>query len=443
LIHVSGHDGKEFNVLVRQGAHEGGTVSDLQFVEGAVLDTRRFSSWSRTCGLNYTIGRTESGRHLELPISGRLGPDASVEKVAFEAQRCRFAGPQLPCSSWRHRAVMHRTKAGDVGRLPLIAIRWNIFVLQLCLCFNALHNLWRAAMHKKTYSLPGTSVRSGGKPLSMPFTLEGKTALVTGSGRGIGRAIANKLAAAGASVMVNDLDEAAVTETDCGLRKAGYQAAHLVGDLTDPAFPDELVQATLHNFGALDIIVNNAGYTWDNVIQKTTDQQFQAMLDIHLIVPFRVLRAASTHIRESAKTEIAAGRRVMRKVVNITSISGTQGNAGQAGYAAGKAGVIGLTKTLAREWGRYNVNVNAVGFGLIDTRLIQPLNGDSGGDIEMHGNRIRIGVQPAMLDAAKKSSPLGRLGTPEEAAGAVLFFCSPLSDYVTGEVLICGGGFHF
>ena len=277
----------------------------------------------------------------------------------------------------------------------------------------------------------------------MPFTLEGKTALVTGSGRGIGRAIANKLAGAGASVMVNDLDEAAVTETDCGLRKAGYQAAHLVGDLTDPAFPDKLVQATLDNFGALDIIVNNAGYTWDNVIQKTTDEQFQAMLDIHLVVPFRVLRAASTHIRETAKTEIAAGRRVMRKVVNITSISGTQGNAGQAGYAAGKAGVIGLTKTLAREWGRYNVNVNAVGFGLIDTRLIQPLNGDSDGDIEMHGKRIRIGVQPAMLDAAKKSSPLGRLGTPEEAAGAVLFFCSPLSDYVTGEVLICGGGFHF
>lgn len=276
----------------------------------------------------------------------------------------------------------------------------------------------------------------------MPFTLEGKTALVTGAGRGIGRAIATKLASAGAAVMINDLDEAVVKETDCGLRKAGYQAAHIVGDLTEPSFPEELVHATLDNFGALDIIVNNAGYTWDNVIQKTTDEQFQAMIDIHLVVPFRVLRAASAHIREAAKAEIAAGKRVMRKVVNITSISGTQGNAGQAGYAAGKAGVIGLTKTLAREWGRYNVNVNAVGFGLIDTRLIQPLNGD-GGDIEMHGNRIRLGVQPAMLDAAKKSSPLGRLGSPDEAAGAVLFFCSPLSDYVTGEVLICGGGFHF
>ncbi len=276
----------------------------------------------------------------------------------------------------------------------------------------------------------------------MPFTLEGRTALVTGAGRGIGRAIASKLASAGAAVMINDLDESAVSDTDCGLRKAGYRAAHAVGDLTNPSFPKELVQATLDTFGTLDIIVNNAGYTWDNVIQKTTDEQFQAMLDIHLVVPFRVLRAASGYIREAAKNEIAAGKRVMRKVVNITSISGTQGNPGQAGYSSGKAGVIGLTKMLSKEWGRYNVNVNAVGFGLIDTRLIQPLNGE-GSELEMHGNRIRLGVQPAMLEAAKKASPLGRLGTADEAAGAVLFFCSPLSDYVTGEVLICGGGFHF
>jgi 3-oxoacyl-[acyl-carrier protein] reductase len=298
-------------------------------------------------------------------------------------------------------------------------------------------------MHKKAAHLASeTSFLTGEKRPRMPFTLEGRTALVTGAGRGIGRAIATKLASAGAAVMINDLDEAAVTETDCGLRKAGYQVAHAVGDLTNPSFPDELVKATLDNFGAVDIIVNNAGYTWDNVIQKTTDEQFQAMLDIHLVVPFRVLRAASGYIREAAKAEIAAGKRVMRKVVNITSISGTQGNAGQAGYSSGKAGVIGLTKMLSKEWGRYNVNVNAVGFGLIDTRLIQPLNGE-GTNLEMHGNQIRLGVQPAMLEAAKKASPLGRLGSADEAAGAVLFFCSPLSDYVTGEVLICGGGFHF
>jgi 3-oxoacyl-[acyl-carrier protein] reductase len=276
----------------------------------------------------------------------------------------------------------------------------------------------------------------------MSFTLEGKTALVTGAGRGIGRAIAEKLAHAGAAVMVNDLDEPALLETEALLGSNGHPAHHLAGDLTAPSFPDTLIKATLDVFGAVDIIVNNAGYSWDNVIQKMTDEQFQAMLEIHLVVPFRVLRAASCFIRETAKNEIANGRRVMRKVVNITSIAGTDGNAGQAAYSAGKAGVIGLTRTMAKEWGRYNVNVNAVGFGLIETRLAQPLTG-AGANIEMKGQRIRIGVQQSMLDSVKSACPLGRLGTPEEAAGAVLFFCSPLSDYVTGEVLICGGGYHF
>ena len=209
----------------------------------------------------------------------------------------------------------------------------------------------------------------------MSFSLCCKTALVTGAGRGIGRAIATKLAAAGAKVMVNDLDEAALCETEDNLRKSGYKIDHATGDLTDPSTPDKLVQATLDTFGSLDIIVNNAGYSWDGVIQKTTDEQFLAMLEIHLMVPFRILRAASSYIRDTAKAEIAAGKTVMRKVVNITSIAGTDGNPGQAGYSSGKAGVIGLTKTLAKEWGRYNVNVNAVGFGLINTRLIQPLTG--------------------------------------------------------------------
>ena len=276
---------------------------------------------------------------------------------------------------------------------------------------------------------------------AMPFTLEGKTALVTGAGRGIGRAIARRLVAAGANVMVNDLDEKLLLESKAELGRPG-KVSHVTGDLTDPAIPEMIVHATLTEFGAIDIIVNNAGYSWDSVIQKTTDEQFQAMLDIHIVTPFRILRAASAFIRESAKKEIAANQRVMRKVVNITSIAGTDGNPGQAGYSAGKAGIIGLTKTLAKEWGRYNVNVNAVGFGLIETRLIQPIT-DAGSKMEMHGHEIRLGVQPSMLDSVKSACPLGRLGTPEEAAGAVLFFCSPLSDYVTGEVLICGGGFHF
>jgi 3-oxoacyl-[acyl-carrier protein] reductase len=276
----------------------------------------------------------------------------------------------------------------------------------------------------------------------MSFTLDGKAALVTGAGRGIGRAIATALAKSGAAVMINDLDEEALRETEGLLRPSGHRVEHLVGDLTDATFPDKLVAATVQTLGGIDVIVNNAGYSWDNVIQKTTDAQFQAMLEIHVVVPFRVLRAASSYIRDRAKSEIAAGQRVMRKVVNITSIAGTDGNAGQAGYGSGKAGLIGLTKTMSKEWGRYNVNVNAVGFGLIETRLTQALTSDKGG-MEMHGHQIRLGVQPSMLEAAKHACPLGRLGTPQEAAGAVLFFCSPLSDYVTGEVLICGGGFHF
>jgi 3-oxoacyl-[acyl-carrier protein] reductase len=275
----------------------------------------------------------------------------------------------------------------------------------------------------------------------IPFTLEGKTALVTGAGRGIGRAIAKRLVDAGARVMINDLDEKMLLESQAELAHPG-RVSHVTGDLTDPEIPELIVHATLAEFDSIDIIVNNAGYSWDNVIQKTTDEQFQAMLDIHLVTPFRILRAASAFIRETAKREIAASQRVMRKVVNITSIAGTDGNPGQSGYSAGKAGIIGLTKTLAKEWGRYNVNVNAVGFGLIGTRLVQPLT-DAGANMEMHGHQIRLGVQPSLLDSVKSACPLGRLGTPEEAAGAVLFFCSPLSDYVTGEVLICGGGLHF
>jgi len=269
------------------------------------------------------------------------------------------------------------------------------------------------------------------------FSLESKVALVTGAARGIGRAIARQLAAAGARVMLTDLDPAPLVETGAAI--AG--TASLAGDLTDPAFPAQLIDRALLEFGRLDIIVNNAGYTWDNIIQKTTDEQFQAMLDIHVVAPFRVLRAAAPYIRDAAKREAAEGRRVYRKVVNITSIAATDGGAGQAGYASGKAAVIGLTRAMAKEWGRYNVNVNAVGFGLIETRLVQPLTESS--KVEVKGREIRVGVQPAVIEKVLAASPLGRAGTPEEAAGAVLFFCSPLSNFVTGELLMCAGGMHF
>lgn len=272
-----------------------------------------------------------------------------------------------------------------------------------------------------------------------PFTLAGKSAIVTGGGRGIGRAIVHRLVSAGASVLACDLDEDSLQETKASASNP-ERIADIRGDLMDLAVPQQIVDAALQAHHSIDIIVNCAGFSWDNVIQKTTDEQFLAMLNIHVVAPFRLLRAASGYLRETAKRETAAGRRIMRKVVNITSIS-ADGNPGQSGYAAGKAGIIGLTKTLAKEWGRYNINVNAVGFGLIQTRMTQPLT--TGENIIVAGKEIPIGVQPAMLDAVPAVSPLGRLGTPEEAAGAVLFFCSPLSDYVTGEVLICSGGFRF
>jgi 3-oxoacyl-[acyl-carrier protein] reductase len=273
----------------------------------------------------------------------------------------------------------------------------------------------------------------------MSFSLKGKTALVTGSGRGIGRAIALKLAEAGAGVMLTDIDREPLFETGSLIDGAGGAAKALPSDITATGFPQKLVDATVAGFGSIDILVNNAGYTWDNVIQKMSDEQFQAMLDVHLVAPFRVLRAASGWIREAAKREIAEGRRVMRKVVNISSVSGIDGNAGQAGYGSGKAGINGLTKVMAKEWGRYNVNVNSVGFGFIETRLVQPL-GTGESAIEMKGRKIPIGVQPALREAVKTMCPLGRFGSVEEAAGPVLFFCSPLSDYVSGEVMVVSGG---
>ena len=174
-----------------------------------------------------------------------------------------------------------------------------------------------------------------GKLLDVMFSLASKTALVTGSGRGIGRSIAEQLTAAGARVMLNDLDAGPLEET----RKAIRRFAALAGDVTDPAFPQKLVDRTIAEFGGLDIIVNNAGYTWDNIIQKTTDEQFQAMLDIHIVAPFRILRARRR--RSSANGEDARRRKggaCQRKVVNITSISATDGERGAGGLCVGQGG---------------------------------------------------------------------------------------------------------
>ena len=270
--------------------------------------------------------------------------------------------------------------------------------------------------------------------------LEGKVALVSGSGRGIGRCIALKLAAEGARVVVNDMDEAPASETVAAIRAAGGEAVACVGSVTATDFAERFVGTAIGQYKGLDIIVNNAGYTWDNVVQKMTDEQWYAMIDVHLTAPFRILRAAAGFIRQASRKEAEAGSDVYRKVVNISSLAGIGGNAGQANYAAAKAGVIGLTAALAKEWGRYKVNVNCVAFGLIRTRLTQA-TAAQGAAIDVAGRRIEVGVNPDLLQAVERMVPLGRGGTPEEAAGAVYLFCTPESDYISGQTIVCGGGF--
>jgi 3-oxoacyl-[acyl-carrier protein] reductase len=269
--------------------------------------------------------------------------------------------------------------------------------------------------------------------------LAGKVAIISGSGRGIGRALALKLAADGASVVVNDLDQEPADEVVAAIEAAGGRAVACIGNVTAEDFGERFVHTALGTFGALDIIVNNAGYTRDAVIQKQSDEQFQSMLDVHVVAPFRILRAAAEPLRVMAKQEAEQGREVMRKVVNISSMAGTHGNAGQVNYSSAKAALVGMTKTLSKEWGRYKVCVNCVAFGFIETRLTKP-NGDPATLIEIEGRSIQAGVPVAMLGALKTMVPLGRAGTPEEAAGGIYLFCIPESDYISGEVLIVGGG---
>jgi 3-oxoacyl-[acyl-carrier protein] reductase len=242
--------------------------------------------------------------------------------------------------------------------------------------------------------------------------LKNKVALVSGSGRGIGRAIALKLARHGAKVVVNDVDEEPGRAVAEEIKSAGGEAVAINGSVTDQGFPDRFVGAAMESFGGLDVIVNNAGYTWDSTIQKMTDEQFQAMLDVHLVAPFRILRAAAEPIRVMAKREAEAGQEVFRKIVNISSIAGLYGNAGQASYSAAKAALIGLTRTLCKEWGRYKVNVNCVAFGLIRTRLTQPIEA-SQATIDIAGRSIKVGVQPHLLSTFEKLMPVARSGTPE------------------------------
>lgn len=272
--------------------------------------------------------------------------------------------------------------------------------------------------------------------------LEGRVALITGSGRGIGRATALKLASEGASIVVNDLDDASTNEVIATIEAGGGRVIGCIGSITEDGFGERFVNAALDSFGGLDIIVNNAGYTRDGLIQRQSDDQFQAMLDVHVTAPFRILRAAAEPIREMSRKEAAEGRENIRKVVNVSSISGTNGNPGQVNYSAAKSALIGITKTLAKEWGRYKVCVNCVAFGLIGTRLTQPPEGAET-RFEINGRPVQAGIPADALERMRAAIPLGREGTPDEAAGSIYLMCAPESDYVSGQVLLVSGGLNF
>jgi 3-oxoacyl-[acyl-carrier protein] reductase len=266
--------------------------------------------------------------------------------------------------------------------------------------------------------------------------LDGKAAIVTGSARGIGRATAELFVSEGAKVLINDLDADVAEQT---ASEINGETAVFAGDLTETGAADDLVKAANDAFGSVDIVVNNAGYTWDGVAHKMSDEQFQAMLDIHTIVPFRVARALAPTWREAAKAERNEGKEVFRKIVNVSSTSGMMGNAGQVNYSAAKMGVVGLTKTLAKEWGQFKINVNAVAFGFVDTRLTQAK--EQGEEMTTpSGEKVELGIPEQMRQMASAIIPLGRPATTEEASGPVLFLCSPLANYMHGQVLNVTGG---
>jgi len=268
--------------------------------------------------------------------------------------------------------------------------------------------------------------------------LDGKVAIVTGSGRGIGQAIALKLASEGALLVINDLDADPAQQTVEMLRSSGCEAVACVGNVSAPDFAERLVKTAVDAHKSIDIIVNNAGFTWDAVIQKMTDEQWYAILDCHLTAPFRILRAAYPVIKAQAQAEAAEGREVFRKVVNISSASGLNGAAGQMNYSSAKAGLFGMTRALSREWGRFKVNVNCVAFGLIHTRQTAA-DVTAGSSINVEGREIKVGLNPDYLKTHAQRNPLGRGGTPAEAAGAVSLFCFPESNYITGQVVAVAG----
>ncbi len=275
----------------------------------------------------------------------------------------------------------------------------------------------------------------------MADLLKDQVAIITGSGRGIGASTAKLFATEGAKVVVSDLDEEPARAVVDEIKGAGGDAVCVCGDITDAELPGKLVETAVDSYGKLNILVNNAGFTWDKVIHKMTDQQWQAMIDVHATAAFRMIRAAAPHMREPAKQEKAAGQTPQpRCIINVSSTSGLHGNAGQANYATAKMGLVGLTKTVAKEWGQFGIRCNAVVFGMIETRLTKPK--EQGDEIEVDGQKVTLGVPGSLLSMMPMLIPLGRTGTTEEAASGILILALPMASYITGHVLEVTGGFN-
>ena len=269
--------------------------------------------------------------------------------------------------------------------------------------------------------------------------LQDRVAIITGSGRGIGQAAAFQFAREGAKVVVSDIDPEPANQTVEEIKNAGGEAIAYAGDVTTDGFAEGIVKAAADAFGAIHILVNNAGYTWDGVVHKMSDNMFDAMMNIHVKAPFQIIRAAAPYFRDAAKKEMTEGKLAARKIINISSMAGTSGNAGQANYSSAKSAVLGLTKTMAKEWGRFNVQSNCVAYGWIDTRLTKAKEKITDA-LERDGEKVAIGIPEAQRQAMTMMIPMGRAGTPDEAAAVILFLASPLSNYVSGQVIEVSGG---
>ena len=290
--------------------------------------------------------------------------------------------------------------------------------------------------------------------------LAGQVAIITGGSRGIGGATSEMLAANGAHVVIADLDAGAATKAASSINKTygETRASTHIADLVATDACNTLVAETMKQHGRIDIVVNNAGYAWDGGIHSMTDDQFQAMLDIHLIVPFRLARACALVFRSAAQQEDEAGIEAYRKFVMVSSLAGQWGLMGAGNYASAKAGMLGLMRTLAQEWGRLRVNSNAVAFGQIQTRFGQPQSDDM--VIETGGRTIKVGMPHKQAERmgvkvdpdhkptdeeiyatkSNKMITLGRSGSIREAAESIFWLASPLSNYVTGQVITVSGG---